>query len=367
MKIEIHVAASTGYDASLDNIAKQVEDLMASDRTLGGNASGIIYTGTDLTFEGGGDDGTQLVFKDIGRLVPEEGRLSVVLLPAATDRVVTSLVWVALLVALLPLASLLWKVVDKGAGSINLKFLTWSMRNVIGEPGGIYHAIIGTVLITGAAAVISVPIGLLSAIYLVEYGGTSKMASWIRFLVDVMTGIPSIVAGLFVLSFWILGLGQGFSGFAAALALSVLMLPIIVRSSEEMLKLVPDSLREASPALGVPRWKTILRIVLPTALPGIVTGVMLAVARVAGETAPVLLTAFGADSINNDPFHGAQSSLPLYVFQQAGNPQTTAVNRAWTAALALILVVMVLNLLYGGLVVIGGTVLGVAGGAVPVA
>jgi phosphate transport system permease protein len=123
------------------------------------------------------------------------------------------------------------------------------------------------------------------------------------------------------------------------------MLPIVVRSSEEMLRLVPDSLREASLALGVPRWKTILRIVLPTALPGIVTGIMLAIARVAGETAPVLLTAFGAASINNDPFHGAQSSLPLYVFQQAGDAQPSAVNRAWTAALTLILIVMVLNLL----------------------
>jgi phosphate transport system permease protein len=262
------------------------------------------------------------------------------------DRVVTVVVSLAFLVALAPLVSVLLLAVKEGRHRFDVEFFTHSMRNIGARDtgGGAYHAILGTLEQVGITTVICVPFGLLVAIYVVEYG-RGRLAAGIRFFVDVMTGIPSIVAGLFVLSFWILGLGQGFSGFAAALALSVLMLPIVVRSSEEMLRLVPDSLREASLALGVPRWKTILRIVLPTALPGIVTGIMLAIARVAGETAPVLLTAFGAASINNDPFHGAQSSLPLYVFQQAGDAQPSAVNRAWTAALTLILIVMVLNLL----------------------
>jgi phosphate transport system permease protein len=263
----------------------------------------------------------------------------------AIDRTVTSAVVFAFLLALVPLVSVLTYALRQGAHRFDVEFFTHSLRNIGARDagGGAYHALIGTLQQVLITTVISVPFGLLVAVYIVEYG-RGRLATAIRFFVDVMTGIPSIVAGLFVLSFWTLGLGQGFSGFAASLALTVLMLPVVVRASEEMLKLVPDSLREASFALGVPRWKTILRIVLPTALPGIVTGVMLAIARVTGETAPVLLTAFGAASINTDPFHGPQSSLPLLVFQQAQDAQQTAVNRAWTAALTLILVVMVLNL-----------------------
>jgi phosphate transport system permease protein len=158
----------------------------------------------------------------------------------------------------------------------------------------------------------------------------------------VMTGIPSIVAGLFVLAFWVIGLHRGFSGLAAALALSILMLPVIVRSSEEMIRLVPDALREASYALGVPRWRTVLSVVLPTASAGITTGVMLAVARVTGETAPLLLTAFGFDSIRTSPLRGQQSGLPLYIFDQATSSARGAVDRAWAAALVLIVVVVAL-------------------------
>jgi phosphate transport system permease protein len=191
------------------------------------------------------------------------------------------------------------------------------------------------------ASAISIPVGLLTAIYIVEYG-RGRLASVVRFFVDVMTGIPSIVAGLFIYAFWVLGLHKGFSGLAAGMALSVLMLPIVVRSSEEMLKLVPQGLREASFALGVPRWRTILSVVLPTASTGITTGVMLAVARVTGETAPLLLTAFGFDAINTNPLRGAQSALPLYVYSQAGSAFDVAVARAWAAALTLIIVVLVL-------------------------
>ncbi len=264
----------------------------------------------------------------------------------ALDRLVTTAVAAAFLVALAPLVSVLLYTVQNGLDRFDWDFFYRSLRSIgARDPGGgANHAIVGTLQQVGIAALLSVPLGLLVAIYVVEYG-RGRLAAMIRFFVDVMTGIPSIVAGLFVLSFWILGLGFGYSGFAAALALTVLMLPTIVRSGEEMLKLVPNDLREASLALGVPRWKTVLRIILPTALPGIVTGIMLAVARVMGETAPVLLTAFGAASIVRTPFEGPQSSLPLFIFQEAASPQQTAINRAWTAALTLILVIMLLNLL----------------------
>jgi phosphate transport system permease protein len=191
---------------------------------------------------------------------------------------------------------------------------------------------------------IAIPIGLLTAIYLIEYGNGGRLARVISFFVDVMTGIPSIVAGLFVLAFWVLGLGMGFSGFAGSLSLSILMMPVVVRSAEEMLTLVPNELREASLALGVPKWRTIVSVVLPTAFTGIITGIVLAIARVMGETAPLLLTVFGLDSINPNAFDGPQEALPLFIFQQAGKPNQPAVDRAWTAALTLILIIMLLNL-----------------------
>jgi phosphate transport system permease protein len=247
-------------------------------------------------------------------------------------------------VALLPLVAVLAYTIGKGASSISVDFLTHSMKGVgpLDTNGGVYHAIIGTLEQVLIAAVISIPLGLLTSIYLVEFGRGRRLAGWVRFVVDVMTGIPSIVAGLFIFAFWVLALRKGFSGFAAALSLSILMLPVVVRSSEEMLKLVPDSLREASFALGVPRWRTIVSIVLPTASSGITTGVMLAVARVTGETAPLLLTAFGFDAIKNDPFHGPQSAIPLFVFDQAQRPSDAALARAWAGALTLIVIVLVL-------------------------
>jgi phosphate transport system permease protein len=263
----------------------------------------------------------------------------------AVDRLAAALVAGAFLIALAPLLSVLGYTLSKGVHRFDGDFFYRSLNGIGARDagGGAYHALLGTLEQVGIATLLSVPLGLLVAVYIVEYG-RGRAATYVRFLVDVMTGIPSIVAGLFVLSFWVLGLGQGFSGFAAALALSVLMIPIVVRSAEEMLRLVPGSLREGSLALGVPQWRTILKVVVPTALPGIVTGIMLAVARVMGETAPVLLTAFGANAIVSSPFAGPQASLPLFIYQQAGDAQQTAVNRAWTAALALVLVVMALNL-----------------------
>lgn len=271
---------------------------------------------------------------------------------AARDRMWKALIYSACVLAILPLASVAWTLVSKGASRLDGDFFGSSMNNIgARDPnGGAYHAIIGTLEQVGLATLMAVPLGVLGAIYLVEYG-RGKFANTVRFFVDVMTGIPSIVAGLFILAFWVLIVspwfndGQPrFSGFAASLALAVLMLPTIVRSTEEMLRLVPGPLREGAYALGVPQWKTILRIVLPTALPGIVTGIMLAVARAAGETAPVLLVAGGAAAINFDPFAGNQSSLALFVYQQAGDASRYAPDRAWTAALTLVVLVLVLTI-----------------------
>ncbi|HEX6471931.1 MAG TPA: phosphate ABC transporter permease PstA [Streptosporangiaceae bacterium] len=263
-----------------------------------------------------------------------------------TNRLVLVLVTLSFVLAVLPLVSVLWLVVKNGLKRFDMNFFTHSMRNVgpLDNFGGAYHALLGTVEQVGIAAIIAIPVGLLTAIYLVEYGGGGRLGRSISFFVDVMTGVPSIVAGLFVLAFWVLGLGMGFSGFAGALSLSILMMPVVVRSAEEMIRLVPDELREASLALGVARWRTIISVVLPTAFTGIVTGIMLAIARVMGETAPLLLTVFGLDSINSSVFDGPQEALPLFIFQQAGKPNQPAIDRAWTAALTLILIIMLLNL-----------------------
>ncbi|WP_030568955.1 phosphate ABC transporter permease PstA [Streptomyces aureocirculatus] len=268
----------------------------------------------------------------------------------AKDRLATSLVWVTFLMAVVPLASLVYETVKRGSEVFSGYFLTHSMGVVADdEPGGgVYHAIIGTLQQVGLASLIAVPIGVLTAIYLVEYG-RGKLAKAVTFFVDVMTGIPSIVAGLFVLSFWILILRFDFSGWAGAMALSILMMPVVVRSTEEMLKLVPNELREASLALGVPKWRTILKVVLPTAIGGITTGIMLAVARIAGETAPVLLLVFTTPLINTNPFDGAQGSLPLYIYQQYQSGNQAGYDRAWAAALALIAFIMILNLVARGI------------------
>ncbi|MBB2945806.1 phosphate transport system permease protein [Actinoplanes lutulentus] len=271
---------------------------------------------------------------------------------AAKNRTMQSLIYTACILAILPLASVVWTLVSKGVERLDGTFFGSSMNNISARDpgGGAYHAIVGTLEQVGIAALIAVPLGVLGAIYLVEYG-RGRFAGTVRFFVDVMTGIPSIVAGLFILSFWVLIVSPWFndgnprfSGFAASLALTVLMLPTIVRSTEEMLRLVPGPLREGSYALGVPQWKTILKVVLPTALPGIVTGVMLAIARAAGETAPVLLVAGGAAAINFDPFAGNQQSLALFVYQQAGDASRYAPARAWTAALTLVALVLVLTI-----------------------
>ncbi|MCC3771852.1 phosphate ABC transporter permease PstA [Streptomyces sp. UNOC14_S4] len=268
----------------------------------------------------------------------------------AKDRLATSLVWVCFLLAVVPLLSLTWETVRRGAKVLDGGFLSHSMAGVltIQPGGGVYHAIIGTLEQVGIATAIAAPVGLLTAIYLVEYG-RGMLAKVVTFFVDVMTGVPSIVAGLFVLSFWILMLDFGYSGFAGSMALAILMMPVVVRSTEEMLKLVPNELREASLALGVPKWRTILKVVLPTAIGGIATGVTLAVARIAGESAPIVLLVFGSQVINNNPFDGAQSSLPYYIYEQWAAGNEASYDRAWAAALVLIAFVMILNLVARGI------------------
>jgi phosphate transport system permease protein len=271
---------------------------------------------------------------------------------SARNRIATTLVYAAFVLALAPLLSVAYTLLSKGTERLNGYFLQHSMRNVsaFDNAGGAYHAIVGTLEQAGIATLITVPLGILGAIYIVEYG-RGILANLIRFFVDVMTGIPSIVAGLFILAFWVLIVSPlynkgrpEYSGFAAALALAVLMLPTVVRSTEEMLRLVPGALREGAYALGIAKWRTIMRIVLPTALPGIVTGVMLSVARACGETAPVLLVALGNDSINFNPFNGGQQSLSLYIYQQAGTASKYAPGRAWAGALTLVVLVLALTI-----------------------
>jgi phosphate transport system permease protein len=266
----------------------------------------------------------------------------------AKDRLVTTLVSSAFILALAPLISLLITVLSSGTARFDLQLFSESMRNVVGEGGGVLHAIVGTLIMTGIAAIISVPIGLLTSIYLVEYG-RGALARAITFFVDVMTGIPSIVAGLFAYALFAIFFGPGIRlGIAGAVALSVLMIPVVVRSSEEMLRLVPNELREAAFALGVPKWLTILKVVLPTSIAGITTGVMLAIARVIGETAPLLVAAGFTSNMNYNAFEGRMQSLPVFVYNSYVSQGTDAqayLDRAWAAALTLILIVMALNLI----------------------
>jgi len=267
----------------------------------------------------------------------------------AKDRLARNIVTGSFIVALFPLVSVIWGTLSKGLTRFDALFFNSSMRNVVGEGGGAVHAIWGTLIVTGLATLISVPIGVLTAIYLVEYGVKGRLANSIRFFVDVMTGIPSIVAGLFAYTIFSLIFGAGTNnGIAGAAALSVLMIPTIVRSTEEMLRLVPNELREASYALGVAKFRTILRVVLPTSLGGIVTGVVLGIARIIGETAPLLVTAGITASMNLNAFANPMATLPVFVYYEYTTPgvdPTPYIDRAWAGALTLILIVMGLNLI----------------------
>ncbi|KRF28358.1 phosphate ABC transporter permease PstA [Phycicoccus sp. Soil802] len=265
---------------------------------------------------------------------------------AFRDQLARVVMWVAFLIALIPLVWILWTVLSKGVGLVlDSQWWTNSQKGITSrrEGGGAVHAIQGTLIQGVTTSVISVPIGVMTAIYLVEYG-RGKFAKAVSFMVDILTGVPSIVAGLFVYAVWVTTFGFQRVGFAVCLALVLLMIPVIVRSTEEMLKLVPNELREASYALGVPKWKTIVRVVLPTAFSGIITGVLLGLARVMGETAPLLILGPYTKSIATDLFGGYMATLPTMINQDRTESLQPAVDRVWAAALTLILLVLILNL-----------------------
>jgi phosphate transport system permease protein len=259
------------------------------------------------------------------------------------NRIATTLTVAAFVIVLVPLGFVLFTVIAKGASAISWSFLTGGPipPNVVPAGiGGMGPAVVGTVLITGLAAVIAVPLGVLGAIYVNEYGGRGPLARVVRFMADVMTGVPSVVMGLFIFSIWVLHFG--YSGLAGAFALACLMLPVVIRSSEEMLKLVPDPLREASYALGATKSRVTLTVVLPAAIGGIVSGALLAIARAAGETAPLLFTILTVTATNANVFSGANTALSTQIFANATQPYLGAQSRAWGAALTLIAIAFIL-------------------------
>jgi len=267
----------------------------------------------------------------------------------ATNYLAGALVVLSMLIALVPLVWVLISVLTKGLHAVMSS--TWWTHSQAGmtafaSGGGAYHAIIGTVLQGAMCAAISIPVGVFVAIYLVEYGGATRLGKLTTFMVDILTGVPSIVAALFIYALWVATLGFQRSGFAVSLSLVLLMIPVIVRATEEMLRIVPMDLREASYALGVPKWKTIVRIVIPTALSGIVTGIMLALARVMGETAPLLILVGYSQAMNFDMFHGFMGSLPGMMYDQTSagaGANLVPTDRLWGAALTLILLIAILN------------------------
>ena len=258
------------------------------------------------------------------------------------NRTMTWLMVLAFVVALVPLVFVLITVVAKGVSIISWQFLTADIPPNVAPAnvGGMGPAILGTIEITALATLFAVPLGVLGAIYLNEYGGRNPLAALIGVMSDVMTGVPSIIMGLFIFSIWVLHFG--FSGLAGAFALACLMLPIVIRSSYEILRLVPNSLREGSYALGASKARTIVTVVLPAAVGGITSGVLLAVARAAGETAPLLFTILTVTSPNPNVFSGANTSLPSQIFVNASSPYVGAQARGWGAALVLIVICFVL-------------------------
>ena len=262
---------------------------------------------------------------------------------AALNSVSTVFVYVAAAFVIIPLSSLLYEIIRKGAGGLSLGIFTRDMSLASADSplteGGLLHAVIGTLYVVALATVLSTPIGFLAALYIVEVKG--RFASIVRFFVQAMSGVPSIVAGLFIYAVWMIGLGNSYNIMAGAGALAILMIPTVARTSEEVLKLIPNDLREAGLALGASQWRTVAMIILPAAKSGLVTSVILGIARVAGETAPLLLTIGGADAINLNPFEGNSSALPYYVWKNysLGNPESIA--RAWLGVIVLMMMVFI--------------------------
>jgi len=262
------------------------------------------------------------------------------------DRVARGLLALGTLLALIPLALILYYLIVKGIGAWSWSFFTTDPTgSFFGDPGGIKSAILGTIEIVGLATALAAPVGIGVAIWLVEYGKSNPVATAVRYFIDVMTGVPSIVFGLFIYITLVLsGIGGTFAGWKGAVALALLALPIVTRSAEVVLVLVPDTLREAGLALGAPRWKVITRVVLPAALPGIVTGVLLAVARAAGETAPLIFTATIVKTSSFD-LGAPMNSLPAQIFSDVGQAQDRLVTRAWGAALTLVALIFLFTTL----------------------
>jgi phosphate transport system permease protein len=264
-----------------------------------------------------------------------------------TDRIVRGLLWLATGVAIVPLVLVIFYILRKGIGALSVEFFTTDPTgDFLGAKGGVKSAILGTIEIVGFAALLAVPLGVGVALYLTEYGGKSRLARAVRFFVDVMTGVPSIVFGLFIyLTLVLAGTGgSSFAGWKGSAALALLMLPVVTRSAEVVLQLVPDSLREAALALGAPRWKVIVRVVLPSAASGIVTGSLLAVARAAGETAPLLFTATIVKATTLD-LNQPMNSLPAQIFQDLKQPNDELVQRAWGAAVTLVAMILIVTLI----------------------
>jgi phosphate transport system permease protein len=275
---------------------------------------------------------------DLGRGALSPGR-------RITNRIAMLAISLALMLAAVPLVLVTWTVIQRGLGVMSWQFLTEDIPNSYRRSGGgIAPAIVGTLIVTGAAALLAVPLGVFGAIYLNEYGKQRPLARLIRTMADVMTGVPSIVMGLFIYVSFVVVVGAK-SAFAGALALACLMLPIVIRSSEEMLRLVPDELRQASLALGARQWRTILTVVLPAAISGIASGALLAIARAAGETAPIIATVGLTFSANLSLFQGQNTALPAQIFRNASQPFAAAQDRAWGAALTLVAIVLVFTIL----------------------
>jgi phosphate transport system permease protein len=263
---------------------------------------------------------------------------------AISNAMASSVVYLSIALVALPLFSVIVTVISRGRHALRINTFTQDMAATQPDSplsqGGALHAILGTLVLVLLATLISVPIGVLTGLYLTEVKGRAE--SLVRFLVQAMSGVPSIVAGLFVYSVWIIGGHGGFSGFSGAVALSILMLPTVARTAEEVLKLIPDDLREAGVALGGTQWRTVAMVVLPAARSGLITATVLGIARIAGETAPLLLTIFGTTAKHFNPFSGPMSALPLYVFQLLASGLNVAIDRAWTGAFVLLAIVTVL-------------------------
>ena len=262
---------------------------------------------------------------------------------AALNSTSTVLVYVAAAFVIVPLASILWEIFTKGAIGVSLSIFSNDMSITSSDAplteGGLLHAIVGTVYLVLMASITSTPIGILTALYIVEVKG--KFSGIVRFFVQAMSGVPSIVAGLFIYAVWMIGLGNSYNAGAGAAALAILMIPTVARTSEEVLKLIPNDLREAGLAMGATQWRTVAMIIIPAARSGLVTAVILGIARVAGETAPLLLTIGGADSLNLNPFNGNNSARPYYVWKNLSLGSEIAVQRAWLGVFVLIVVVFI--------------------------